>query len=147
MAGDSGRDRKRPPAPSWAADDRQAGSVLRRLGRIAAGCLTGFVILSLLLTMLYRVAPPPVTPLMLLRSAEGYGIRKNWRPLDDISPALIRAVMASEDQRFCRHSASTGARSRWPGSSTKAGTADCWGPARSRCRPRRTCFCGRTALG
>ncbi len=77
--------------------------MLRRLGRIAAGCLTGFVILSLLLTMLYRVAPPPVTPLMLLRSAEGYGIRKNWRPLDDISPALIRAVIASEDQRFCRH--------------------------------------------
>jgi len=103
MAGDSGRDRKRPPARSRAADDRQAGSVLRRLGRIAAGCLTGFVILSLLLTMLYRVAPPPVTPLMLLRSAEGYGIRKNWRPLDDISPALIRAVIASEDQRFCRH--------------------------------------------
>jgi len=31
------------------------------------------------------------------------GIRKNWRPLDDISPALIRAVIASEDQRFCRH--------------------------------------------
>jgi monofunctional glycosyltransferase len=103
MAGDSQRDRKRPPARSSAADDRQAGSRLRRVGRIAAGCLAGFVILSLLLTMLYRVAPPPVTPLMVLRFAEGYGIRKNWRPLDDISPALIRAVIASEDQRFCRH--------------------------------------------
>jgi len=103
MAGDSGRDRKRPPARTWAPDDRQAQSVLRRFGRLAAGCLTGFVILSLLVTMLYRVAPPPVTPLMVLRSAEGYGIRKNWRPLDDISPALIRAVIASEDQRFCRH--------------------------------------------
>jgi monofunctional biosynthetic peptidoglycan transglycosylase len=77
--------------------------VLRRLGRIIWGCVTGFVILSLFLTMLYRVAPPPVTPLMLLRFAEGYGMQKSWRPLDDISPALIRAVMASEDQRFCRH--------------------------------------------
>jgi monofunctional biosynthetic peptidoglycan transglycosylase len=77
--------------------------VLRRLGRIIWGCVTGFVILSLFLTMLYRVAPPPVTPLMLQRFAEGYGMQKSWRPLDDISPALIRAVMASEDQRFCRH--------------------------------------------
>ncbi|HEY4471022.1 MAG TPA: monofunctional biosynthetic peptidoglycan transglycosylase [Stellaceae bacterium] len=77
--------------------------MLRRLGRIIWGCVTGFVILSLFLTMLYRVAPPPVTPLMLLRLAEGYGMQKSWRPLDDISPALIRAVMASEDQRFCRH--------------------------------------------
>jgi monofunctional biosynthetic peptidoglycan transglycosylase len=40
---------------------------------------------------------------MLLRFAEGHGIRKSWRPLDEISPALIRAVMASEDQRFCLH--------------------------------------------
>ena len=77
--------------------------MLRRLGRIIWGCVTGFVILSLFLTMLYRVAPPPVTPLMLLRFAEGYGMQKSWRPLNDISPALIRAVMTSEDQRFCRH--------------------------------------------
>ena len=103
MAGDSRRDRKRPLALHRAGDERQAGSVLRRLGRLAGGCLTGFVILSLFLAMLYRSAPPPVTPLMLLRLAEGYGIHKGWRPLDDISPALIRAVMASEDQRFCRH--------------------------------------------
>ena len=79
--------------------------MLRRLGRIAAGCLTGFVILSLLLTMLYRVAPPPVTPLMLLRSAEGYGIRlpvvpatretlvETLRPLVE-QPALRRELGA-----------------------------------------------------
>jgi monofunctional biosynthetic peptidoglycan transglycosylase len=103
MAGDSRRDRKGTDALSRGGNARPAGSVLRRLGRIIWGCVTGFVILSLFLTMLYRVAPPPVTPLMLLRFAEGYGMQKSWRPLDDISPALIRAVMASEDQRFCRH--------------------------------------------
>jgi monofunctional biosynthetic peptidoglycan transglycosylase len=40
---------------------------------------------------------------MLLRWAEGDGIARSWRPLAAISPALIRAVMASEDQKFCRH--------------------------------------------
>jgi len=77
--------------------------VLRRLGRLAAGFVSGFLILSLALVMLYRQVPPPATPLMLLRLAEGYGLRKSWRPLDQISPALIRAVIASEDQRFCLH--------------------------------------------
>ena len=77
--------------------------MLRRLGRLAAGFVSGFLILSLALVMLYRQVPPPATPLMLLRLAEGYGLRKSWRPLDQISPALIRAVIASEDQRFCLH--------------------------------------------
>jgi hypothetical protein len=42
-------------------------------------------------------------PLMLIRLVEGYGIDTNWRPLDEISPNLIRAAMAGEDARFCRH--------------------------------------------
>ena len=40
---------------------------------------------------------------MLIRRVEGYGIDKSWRPLDQISPHLIRAAMAGEDARFCRH--------------------------------------------
>ena len=58
---------------------------------------------SIVLVALYRVVPPPGTPLMLLRLVQGYGIDKSWRPLDEISPHLIRAVMAGEDTRFCRH--------------------------------------------
>jgi monofunctional biosynthetic peptidoglycan transglycosylase len=55
------------------------------------------------LIVVYRFVPPPGTPLMLIRFAEGYGISKRWEPLDRISPNLVRAVMASEDARFCRH--------------------------------------------
>jgi monofunctional biosynthetic peptidoglycan transglycosylase len=51
----------------------------------------------------YRVVPPPVTPLMLIRAAEGAPIDKDWVPLARISPALARAVIASEDTRFCSH--------------------------------------------
>ncbi|CCG40773.1 Monofunctional biosynthetic peptidoglycan transglycosylase [Magnetospirillum molischianum DSM 120] len=59
--------------------------------------------IPLTLTMLFRVVPPPVTPLMLLRVVQGYGIDKNWRPLDQISPYLRQAVIASEDAKFCTH--------------------------------------------
>ncbi|MEN6542608.1 monofunctional biosynthetic peptidoglycan transglycosylase [Parvibaculum sp.] len=53
--------------------------------------------------LLYRIVPPPVTPLMLIRLVEGYGISKDWVPLSQISPNLQRAVIASEDAKFCRH--------------------------------------------
>ena len=103
MSPDRRNDPNAPAAVSDSGDTRRRKSVLRRLGRLAVCCLSGFLILSLTLVMLYRHVPPPATPLMLLRSAEGYGIRKSWRPLDKMSPALVRAVLASEDQRFCLH--------------------------------------------
>jgi monofunctional biosynthetic peptidoglycan transglycosylase len=78
-------------------------AMLRRLGRIMLWGIGGFVIGSIVLVMLYRVLPPPGTPLMLLRLVEGYGIHKSWRSFDEISANLVRAVMASEDARFCRH--------------------------------------------
>lgn len=52
---------------------------------------------------IYRFMEPPVTPLMLLREADGAPILKKWEPLSRISPALQRAVIASEDARFCQH--------------------------------------------
>ena len=49
----------------------------------------------------YRVVPPPGTPLMLLRLAQGHGLERDWVPLGRISPNLPRAVIASEDNLFC----------------------------------------------
>ena len=74
-------------------------SLVRRL-------LLAFVVLLLLpvpVILLYRFVPPPVTPLMLIRAAEGEGMHRDWRPIGRISPALPRAVIASEDARFCWH--------------------------------------------
>jgi len=51
----------------------------------------------------YRYIPPLVTPLMIIRAAEGYGLKRDWVPLSRISPHLQRAVIASEDARFCEH--------------------------------------------
>ena len=55
------------------------------------------------LLLAYRLLPPPVTPLMLIRLAEGEGLEKHWRPLEEIAPALAEAVVAAEDNRFCAH--------------------------------------------
>jgi monofunctional biosynthetic peptidoglycan transglycosylase len=59
--------------------------------------------LPLLAVLIYRVVPVPVTPLMIARSFEGRGIDHRWKPLYEISPNLVRAVVAAEDARFCEH--------------------------------------------
>lgn len=61
------------------------------------------VVLPGVLIALYRFVPPPVTPLMLIRWSEGQGIGKDWAPLSQISPYLPAAVIAAEDNKFCRH--------------------------------------------
>jgi monofunctional biosynthetic peptidoglycan transglycosylase len=55
------------------------------------------------LTTVYRFVPPPVTILMLLRAVQGHGLDYRWRGLDDISPDMVQAAIASEDSGFCRH--------------------------------------------
>ena len=94
---------RRPPRLASGKAARPKSGLLRRVGRIALYGAIGFVIGSIVLVALYRVLPPPGTPLMLIRRVEGYGIDKSWRPLNQISPYLIRAVMAGEDAMFCRH--------------------------------------------
>jgi monofunctional glycosyltransferase len=66
-------------------------------------CIGLFVIVSVFLVTLFSDVAPPATPLMLLRFADGYAINKSWRPLDEISPFLIRTVVAGEDPKFCLH--------------------------------------------
>ena len=58
----------------------------------------------LLMIVLYRSVDPPITPLMLIRLAQGEGLRHDSVPLAQISPHLIASVIASEDNLFCRHS-------------------------------------------
>lgn len=54
--------------------------------------------------LLYRFIDPPGTPLMLIRMAErGEGVRYQPLPLSAVAPGLVRAVVASEDSRFCLH--------------------------------------------
>lgn len=53
--------------------------------------------------LIHAVVPPPVTILMLQRAAAGEGLDYRWRGLNDLSPNLVYAAIASEDARFCSH--------------------------------------------
>jgi monofunctional glycosyltransferase len=54
-----------------------------------------------LLIVLYRFIAPPTTPLMLLRSMQGYRVQYDWVGFYSIAPVMRRAVIASEDFGFC----------------------------------------------
>jgi monofunctional biosynthetic peptidoglycan transglycosylase len=67
------------------------------------GTAIGLVV-SLVWTIALRFLPAPFTLLMVSESLfEGQTIRQTWVPLERISPNLVRAVIASEDDGFCRH--------------------------------------------
>lgn len=63
--------------------------------------------LSLAVVLLYRFVPVPATPLMAIRAFEeekSQGrFKKDWVPLRRISPHLVQAVIASEDNGFEEH--------------------------------------------
>lgn len=61
------------------------------------------VVLPAVLVLLYRVVPPPVTPLMLIRLTEGQGLERDWTPLEKIDRQVPQAVIAAEDNLFCEH--------------------------------------------
>ncbi|WP_371126265.1 monofunctional biosynthetic peptidoglycan transglycosylase [Bosea sp. (in: a-proteobacteria)] len=52
--------------------------------------------------MLYAFIPVPST-LMIGRWLTLQPVERQWVPLAEISPNLIRAVIAAEDQRYCSH--------------------------------------------
>ncbi len=76
----------------------------RRWARRTILALFGlFFGLPLLLILVYRVVPPPGTPLMVIRLFEGEGLEKRWRSLEEISRHMGPAVIAAEDNLFCQH--------------------------------------------
>lgn len=85
------------------ADSNKRPGWLRRAWRLLLRAIGLFLLISVLTTAIYAWLPPPVTPLMLLRLLDGHWIHKNWEPYDDISPNLVRAVIAAEDAKFCAH--------------------------------------------
>ena len=82
------------------AERSLVGAVFRWIWRL----VLLFMALSVVLVALYRFVPPPGTPLMVIRwIGDGAGIDQKWVPLDRMSVDIQRAVIASEDARFCEH--------------------------------------------
>jgi len=65
--------------------------------------LAGLLLISLTL-LLFRYINPPTTAFILTWQIENRtGVEQEWVPLEDISPWMPLAVIASEDQRFLEH--------------------------------------------
>lgn len=64
------------------------------------------LVLILLVLLLFRYANPPTTAFIVAHQVENRslsGVHQIWVPLEDISPWMPLAVIASEDQRFLTH--------------------------------------------
>jgi len=60
------------------------------------------ILVPYILSGVYQVIRPPST-LMLKGWATGANVEREWVPLSEISPYLIRAVVIAEDDKFCEH--------------------------------------------
>jgi monofunctional biosynthetic peptidoglycan transglycosylase len=82
---------------------------LRKVGILAKWVAIGFFGSTLLAVVLFSFINPLVTPLMInrafIKKSDGkrLGIHKDWVSYRKISPHMIQAVVASEDNRFLDH--------------------------------------------
>lgn len=63
----------------------------------------GFIGVSLLAVFAIGWTGPPPTLNMAGTAMKGIEVRSTWVDLKDMSPHIVRAVIASEDQNFCTH--------------------------------------------
>ena len=82
--------------------------MLKKIKRFVILTLVAFCTMSTSWVLLYKWTPVKWTPLMLKRTLQNIGEKdykntRTWVDLEDISPVMVRAVMASEDGRFMEH--------------------------------------------
>ncbi|WP_431355798.1 monofunctional biosynthetic peptidoglycan transglycosylase [Caulobacter segnis] len=94
---------KKPAARKPKKPAKPKGRAGRLIGMILMVLLLVGVVGPVMTVIVYRFVPPPITFLMVQRMFEGKGLDRKWIALDDMSPALPRAVIAAEDAKFCQH--------------------------------------------
>jgi monofunctional glycosyltransferase len=75
-------------------------SPIARFFRFLFKAVLWYFAITFALVLLYRFVPVPTTATMLFDSN---GAERDWEPLSNISPNLVRAVIAAEDGKFCQH--------------------------------------------
>ena len=84
--------------------------MIKKLVLILLRIVIGFFISTIIAVVAFKYILIPITPLMVIRTAQqmanGKPIRfqKKWKPIAKISPQLQLAVFAAEDQFFLEHS-------------------------------------------
>ena len=96
------------PQPSVAAFDaseaRSRVPLAVKILKVAALVAGAWAAAVVLLIVAYRFVDPPLSALMVQQRLSGQDIVQDWVALDEVSPQIIRAVLLSEDGRFCQHS-------------------------------------------
>ncbi len=87
-----------PPEPK-----RSLLSYLWRGLKLIALAIAGWLALVVFLIFAYRFVDPPFSTLMATQFLTGQSITQEWVDLEKISPQVVRAVLVSEDGRFCEH--------------------------------------------
>lgn len=82
--------------------------MFRKLWKMVMKLAVAFAVISFTWVLLYKWVPVKWTPLMLKRSIQNieqkdYKNKRTWVDIDEISPVMVRAVLASEDGRFMEH--------------------------------------------
>lgn len=75
--------------------------MLKKVLKYIGIAILSYLVLSILLTIAYIVINPPITILMMQRPSK---VERQWVEIEDISPNMIQAVVASEDNLFLSHS-------------------------------------------
>lgn len=83
---------------------------MKKVRLILITCILYFFVYSVQLVIIHKFINPIATPLMFIRVVEGVFtgnksllIHKKWKSIQDISPNMIVAVIAAEDQNFLNH--------------------------------------------
>lgn len=88
---------------------RKAKPALKQAKKIALWGIAGFFATTISAVILLKWLPVYTTPLVFIRTLE-YSLdgkwispKKDWTPIEEISPHLQKAVIASEDPKFLSH--------------------------------------------
>lgn len=73
---------------------------MRRTWRFITKAVVWFLAISIGMTIIYRLVPPPITITMLV---DANGITKDWTPLSRIDRNMVDAAIGAEDGKFCAH--------------------------------------------
>ena len=91
---------KRPtPVPAFKRKRARKGGI----GRFLLQLVLAFFLITIGLVVLYRFVPPPITATMAGDLVGGRGLDKDWMGLGEMDRDMVRAAIAAEDSKFCKH--------------------------------------------
>jgi monofunctional biosynthetic peptidoglycan transglycosylase len=89
---------------------RKRKSLLSKIGIWSRNIALILFVSSIGIVVIYRFVPIYLTPLMVIRTVEQLtgknsklSVKKKWISLDKISPSMVNAVIAAEDNNFMLH--------------------------------------------